>query len=421
MRTFTIIWIGQLASTIGSYMTEFALSLWAWELTESATALALTNFFFILPRIPMTLFAGIIVDRFNRKQLMMLGDTVAALSTFAILLLYLTNSLQIWHLYVVSGINGGFSEIQQLAYSASLSQIVPSQHYTRATSMGSMIHYGAAIFAPALAGSLYPLIGLLGILFVDLGTFGIAIASLLFLHIPQPSPQPHAEKIWQQLTFGLRYILTTSGLTGLLIINTLFWFAHDLGGALYTPMILARSGGDSQVLGTVFAAAGVGGVTGAIILSTWGGFKRRIHGMLLGFMGAGIAKTIFGFGNSALVWIPAQFSSSLNFPLLSSSEKAIWLAKVPPEIQGRVFATSSLALQVVSAVAALLAGFLADSLFEPAMMPGGFLSPVFGTIFGTQKGSGIALLYIVTSMSLFFIGLSGYGMRSLQQVEKNVG
>jgi MFS family permease len=185
----------------------------------------------------MTLLAGIIVDRFNRKQLMMLGDTVAALSTFAMLLLYLTNSLQIWHLYLVSAINGGFSEIQQLAYSASITQIVPPQHYTRATSMGSMIHYGASIFAPALAGSLYPLIGLLGTLLFDLGTFGVAIATLLLQSIPQPTHQPSTEKIWQQLTFGFRYILTTSSLTALLMINTLFWFAHDLGGALYTPMI----------------------------------------------------------------------------------------------------------------------------------------------------------------------------------------
>jgi hypothetical protein len=143
--------------------------------------------------------------------------------------------------------------------------------------------------------------------------------------------------------------------------------------------------------------------------------------VLLGFVGAGIAKTVFGFGSSAFVWIPAQFCSSLNFPLLSSSEKAIWLGKVPPDIQGRVFATNSLALQVFSAVAALLAGFLADSFFEPALMPGGILMLIFSNIFGTQKGSGIALFYVITSISLFFIGLSGYGTRPLQRIENNVG
>jgi MFS family permease len=419
VRTFTIVWFGQLVSTIGSYMTEFALILWAWHLTKSATALALVGFFSQLPRIPISLVAGLIVDRYNRKHLMMLGDAIAALSTLVIGLLYLADSLQIWHLYLLAAISGGFGQIQSLAYSTSITLIVPKQHYTRANSMDSAIHYGSAIVAPALAGVLYPFVGFLGILLIDLVTFGMAIATLLLVHIPQPQPNPEtdSETITQKLTFGIRYVFTQPGLRSLLIITTLFWFAHDLGEAVYDPMILARTNGSAQVLASVASAAGIGGVTGAIILSAWGGTKRRIHGMLAGFMGAGLSKTVFGFGQVPLVWIPAQFCSSLNFPLLGSSETAIWMEKIAPEIQGRVFAANALVVQSVSAIALLIAGPLADRVFEPALQQNNRLTSLFHAIVGTGAGAGISLLYILTSMTLVLIGLGGYVLPTLRRVE----
>lgn len=397
-------------------MTEFAITIWAWELTGSATALALVGFFSQLPRIPITLFAGIIVDRFNRKRLMILGDAVAALSTIAILLLYLTDNLQIWHLYLTSAANGSFGQIQQLAYSTSMAMIVPPQHYTRASSMGSMVHYGSAIFAPAFAGSLYPVVGLLGILLIDLTTFTVAIATLVTTYIPQP-PRPDSQQIPDTLAFGFRYIWNHQGLRALLVTTGLFWFAHDLGGAVYDPMILARTDGSAQVLGSVAASAGIGGVTGAVIVSIWGGPKRRIDGMLLGFIGAGLSKTIFGLGHTTLVWIPAQFCSSLNFPLLASAETALWMAKVAPEMQGRVFAANALILQIVSAIAAFIAGPLADRVFEPAMLPGGNLATILGGIFSSGSGAGMAVLYVITAIGLLLVGCGGFAYRELQEIE----
>jgi len=211
---------------------SFALTLWAWEVTGSATALALVGFFSQLPRIPITLVAGFIVDRFSRKHLMMLGDSIAALSTVGIGLLFLTESLQIWHLYGAAMLNGGFGQIQSLAYQTSISSMVPPQQLTRANGMNSAVHYGSAIFGPALAGVLYPLIGLIGILLIDLVTFGVAIATLLSVRIPQPAPQPSTaiETRLTKLTFGFREVWRQPSLRSLLLITTTFWFFHDLGG-----------------------------------------------------------------------------------------------------------------------------------------------------------------------------------------------
>lgn len=405
MRTFYYIWFGQLVSTIGSHMTDFALILWAWEITNSATALALMGFFSQLFRIPVNVFGGMIVDRFNRKKLMMLGDAIAAISTLGIGILYLTNNLEIWHLYLTTSINGAFGQIQSLAYQTSITLIVPKNQYTRANSLNSSVHYGSAIFAPALAGILFPLIDLLGILIIDFITFLIAIFTLLIISIPQPQTSNDvSETIINKLTFGFRHVWQNPYLRRLLILTSLFWFFHDLGGAIYDPMILARSNSNAQVLASTASAAGIGGVIGAILLSWWGGTKNRLQGMYAGFMGAGIAKTIFGAGRNSFVWLSAQFFSSLNFPLLGSSETAFWMENVNPELQGRVFASNALVIQVLSAIASVLGGILADRFFEPLMTTNNLLTPIFGS----NKGAGMSLLYVMTSVSLFLIGLWGW-------------
>ncbi|KAM3096810.1 MFS transporter [Phormidesmis sp. 146-12] len=415
MRTFIILWFGQLVSTIGTYMSGFALELWTWETTGSATSLALVGFFFQVPRIAISLVSGVIVDRFNRKRLMVLGDTIAALSSLLLLFLYLTHNLQIWHLYLTTAVTSVFSQLQELSYSASISSLVPQQHYTRASSMGSALHYGSLILAPAFAASLYPIIGVGGILGIDSLTFLVAIATLLTRRIPQPEmPEQSARfNFRRDLMFGFHFLLAHAPLRNLLVLILPFWFVHDLGETLYTPMVLARTNGSAAVLGQIGTAAGIGGVTGAIVISIWGGFKQPIRGVFSGIIGAGLSKMTVGLGRVPQVWLPAQFCSSFNFPLMDSSETAIWMAKVSPEAQGRVFAANSFLAQCLSAIAALVAGPLgdlaeisakADRIVEPAMISS---TGLIKWIFGASPGSGFALIYTACAFSMIAIGLSG--------------
>ncbi len=422
LRTFLIVWLGQFVSTIGSSMTSFAIEIWVWEITGKATSLTLVGFFGLLPSIIITPISGIIVDKFNRKLLMMLGDTIAVLTTIMLLLLLQNNQLQIWHLYLIAAINGIFNQFQYLAYSASVALMVPKQHFTRASSMDFVSGYGSNIIAPPLAGYLYKIIGITGIAGIDIVTFLIAIMSILLIRIPQVNnlkiETKNQENIWQQLVFGLRYIFTRKSLLALLVANLLFWLPHDIGDSLYSPMILSRTGNDTLVLGSLAAAAGFGGVTGAIIISTWGGFRRKIKGVLFGMIGAGLSKIVFGLGKTPWVWIPAQFCSSFNFPLNGSSDDGIWLAKIPPNIQGRVFAARSLLLQLFSAFGLLIAGPLADNVFTPAIAKGG--KGIFEGIFGTGAGAGIALLYVICAVCMLVVGIGGFYVPSLWNVERIV-
>jgi MFS transporter, DHA3 family, macrolide efflux protein len=420
MRSFVVVWMGQLVSRFGSEMTWFAIQVWAWEQTGQVTTLALVGFFSLVPSIFMSLVAGMMVDRFDRKLLMMVGDTVAILGTLTILWLHLTDNLQIWHLYITGAVEGAFGEIQDLAYTTSITVMVPRQYYTRASSMGSFVNYGSKIIAPALAGSLYPVIGLLGILWIDIGTFTIAIATLLIVSIPQPAQPTElspTSSLIQNFIFGFHYILTHPSLRSLLLISLLFEFFRDLSNAIVSPMILARTSSDTAILGSVSAAAGVGGVLGAIPVSIWGSARHQVKGMLLGMVGVGVSKTIFGFGQAAWIWIPTQFCSSFSFPLMRSSRQAIWLAQVAPKLQGRVFAAHTLIWRVVSTVALLMAGPFADRVFEPAMTSSGSLAPKLSRIFGTGQGAGMALLYVLCALGMLSVGLGGYRCRGLRDVD----
>ncbi|NEQ32499.1 MAG: MFS transporter [Leptolyngbya sp. SIO4C5] len=427
MKTFTFIWCGQLISTIGSAMTVFAFILWIWERTESATTLTLFGFFSELALMFVVLATGILVDRFNRQRLMILGDTGALLSTVFVAGLYTTHLLEIWHLYIIVAVQTCFSQIQNLAYSASIALMLPKQHLARAGAMRTIVNYSATILAPGLAGILYPLIGLSGIISIDILTALVAIATLGVVHIPQPA-QPDSDPanaensapLWHKLTFGLRYIWQNPNLRLLTLAFSCFWFFHQLGEYVFKPMILARTEGSALILGGVSMAAGAGGLIGGGLMSLWSGFRPRIRGMLLGFTGAGIGKIVVGLGSVPLVWIPARLYTFINFPILLSSSNAIWYAKIPPGLQGRVFAADHLIGITISTFTALMAGPLADRLFEPAMQPNGVLAPIFGPLFGTGAGAGMSLLYVMTGLATLLVGIVGFRTRPLRQVEASL-
>ncbi|MFQ4143121.1 MFS transporter [Chlorogloeopsis sp. ULAP02] len=424
MRTFIIIWLGQLVSTIGSRLTDFAIEIWVWENTGQATALSLIGFFYFLPNIFISLIAGVITDRWNRKLLMIVGDIGAALATVVMVILYLGGNLQIWQVYIIGTIKGSFSQVQGLSYSASIGLLVPKQKYIRAISMGFFSYYGSEMIAPALAGILYYAIPFFGIALIDFLTFLFAITTVLLVHIPQPiltetTPNDRLN-IWEDLQSGWNYLKGYPSLLLLLVLSSLFWLFLSISDAIYSPLILARTENNAEVLGYVLAAAGLGGVTSAVILSTWGGLKRRIDGVLLGIISTGLSKAIFGYSQVLWIWFPSQFCASASITLRGSSKQAIWLSKVIPEMQGRVFATENMIQQIMGASAYLIAGPLADRIFEPAMSPGGYLAPIFGNVLGVKHGAGIALLFSSCAIAMLLVGICGYFLQPIREMESIV-
>jgi MFS family permease len=424
MSTFTIIWFGQLVSLLGTAMTRFALLIWIYDQTGQATSLALLGFFSFGASVLVSPLAGVIIDRLDRRWVLMSVDLGAGLMTVALLVLYSTGSLQVWHLYLTSAFTGAFEAFQIPAYAAATTLLVPKAHYTRASGMRSLAESGADVLAPFTAGLLLSVVALSGIMLLDVGTFLIAITTLLFVRIPRPAPEERADDQgpkWHGLTLGFRYIFQRPGLLGLLLINMgINFFGSLTYMALLPAMVLARSGSDPIALASVQAALGIGALAGGLYMSIWGGPKRRIHGVLggtaLSFI---LGDLLFAVGKSVTVWMIAAFIAAFFLPILLGSYRAIWQVKVAPPLQGRVFAILTMLNRSTMPMAYLFAGPLADHVFEPAMASGGALL-FLGWLVGTGPGAGIALMFICTGVFGMLMSLSGYLFRAVRQVEDDL-
>ncbi|RPI85640.1 MAG: MFS transporter [Chloroflexi bacterium] len=408
MLGFTLVWAGQVVSVLASTMTQFALTIWVFQETGSATALGIVNTTFLIPFLVLSPIAGVMVDRYNRKLMMMVSDLFAVLSTVGLLILHAAGVLEIWHIYVASAINGLGNTFQWPAYSAAISTMVPKEKYSQANGMMSLIESGPAVLAPLLAGALLPVIQLTGILAIDVITFFLAIAALLVVHVPQPvrtlEGQAGSGNIIKEGAYGFRYIFARRGLLGLLIFFIFLNFVIGLGWPLIAPMILLRTDGSSTSLGAVQSAGAVGAVIGGLLISLWGGFRRRMKSIFLGEALTGLfCLVLFGLSRSLPAWILAMAAGAI-FPVFTNgASQAIWQAKVAPDVQGRVFSARRMIAWSMGPITPVLAGALGDYVAEPAMQSGGWLASIFGPLFGTNPGSGMALIIFIAG--ILYIGI----------------
>ncbi|MCQ3936351.1 MAG: MFS transporter [Chloroflexi bacterium] len=421
MTGFTIVWLGQIVSVLASSMSQFGLTIWMYEQTESATALGLMQVFFITPFLLISPIAGVMVDRHNRKLMMMVSDLAAGIATVLILVFQWLGILEFWHLYFASVIYGLGMSFQWPAYSAAISTMVPKEQYGRANGMMSLIEAGPGVVAPMLAGMLLPIIGLTGILFFDVVTFLLAIGALLIVHVPQP---PRTEEgaqgqgsIWSEAAYGFKYIFARPSLLGLQLI---FFAGNLFSGIAFTllaPMVLSRSDNNSLMFGSVQTAGAIGGLAGGLIMSAWGGFKRRVHGVLLGWIISGLGTAVMGLVGGLPVWIAGIALSAIVVPLVNGSNQAIWQSKVAPDVQGRVFSARRLIAWLTNPISPIIAGTLADFVLEPQMRTTSSLSQVFGWLVGTGPGAGMGLLIVFSGLIAVMVGMAGYFIPAIHNAE----
>jgi len=419
---FSVVWFGQLISMTGSGMTRFALTIWVWQETGEATALALVALFSFAPAIIFSPIAGAIVDRVSRKRVMIVSDLAAGLSTVAILILYSAGHLEIWHLWAAGFFASAFESFQFPAYSAAITTMIEKKHYTRANAMLGMVGSASIIIAPAAAGALLPLLGINGIMLIDVVTFSFAIGTLLLVVVPDPAETEAGRasrgSLMQESVFGFRYIFSKPSLLGLLLIFFTTNLTFGLSMILFAPMILSRTGDNTVILGTTQMMLGIGGVVGGLVIAAWGGFKRRVHGVLLGLIFMSIfGQIVIGLGRSIQVWGFGAFMAMFVMPLVNGSSQGIWQAKVPPDIQGKVFATRRLIAQISTPVAVILGGRLADVVFEPAMASGGAFARFFEPLVGTGPGAGMALLFVFSGILGVIAGSAGYLVPAVRRAE----
>ncbi len=421
MFAFILVWIGQVISILGSSMTGFGLTIWMYQQTQSATALALMQVAFITPFLLLSPIAGVMVDRYNRKLMMMVSDLAAGLATMTLLVLFATGHMQFWFLYVAQVLNGIGNTFQWPAYSAAISTMVSKEQYGRANGMMSLLDGGPGVLAPLLAGALLPFIKIQGIMLIDVATFIVAIGALLIVFVPQPQKTEEGKKgagnIWKESGYGFKYIFSRPSLLGLQIIFLFGNLFAGIGWAIYAPMVLAKTHSNSLIFGSVQTAGAIGGIAGGLIMSAWGGFKRRVHGVLAGHMLAGLTSAVVGIASGLPIWIPFMVLTTALVPLINTSNQSIWQSKVAPDLQGRVFSARRLIAWVTNPISPIIGGTLSDYVLEPAMKNHTALAHLFGPLFGTGAGSGMGLLFFLCGLGVASVGLFGYFVHPIRQAE----
>lgn len=421
---FTVMWLGQMVSLFGTGMMRFAVMVWAFEQTNSAITLGWLGFFGYVPYILASPLAGVIVDRWDRRKILMVTDGLAGFITIFMLIQFLLGNLQIWHLLLAEGLTSALEAFQIPSFSASISLMVNKKDFARANGMFSMANDSAKIFAPILGGFLLSFTSLKAVFWVDICTFIFAVFTLILIRIPRIDKQTE-QKIsisswWKENKEALVFIKERKGLLWMMGIYLNINFLAALTYFCILPaLILSRTGGNQITLGTVQSFLGIGGLVGGLLISLFGGGKNKARVFLfasgLSFL---IGDFLFAIGRDLPIWILAAFGSAIFIPFINSNNLAIWQLKTPPQMQGRVFAFRSMGHTAVIPLGYLLGGWLADKVFEPIFLETSPVSAAFSPLVGTGPGAGMGFMFLITCVLGFLTAVIGYLIPQVRNIEE---
>jgi DHA3 family macrolide efflux protein-like MFS transporter len=399
---FFSVWTGQAFSLIGSKVVQFALVWWLTKLTGSATVLATASLVALVPEIILGPIAGAYVDRWNRRMLMIISDAIIALSSLWLAFLFLAGAVEVWHVYVVMLIRAVGSSFHWPAMHASTSLMVPKKHLARVAGLNQMMNGALNIVGPPLGALLLELLPQYGVMLVDVGTALLAIGPLFFIQVPQPAREDlQAVKagkpsIWADLGAGLRYIRGWPGLMVLIGAAMVFKIALTPAFSLLPLLVSKHFGGDAAQLSLLESATGVGIVVGGLILSVWGGFRRRIFTTMMGITILSTGLLALGLAPGDLFWmaLAGAFVIGLMLPLTDGPIMAILQGTVVPEMQGRVFTIMISLLSITSPLGLVVAGPVSDWL-------------------------GLQIWFLTAGVLCGAVGLAGFFVPALVYIEEN--
>lgn len=399
LRTFIILWLTQALSSLGSSTTSFALVIWLYNDSGSALTTALLTVCSYAPYVIVSIFAGAISDKWNKKAVMLVCDSFAALTTVCVLVLFKTNSLEVWHLYILNALNGLMNSVQSPASDVATTLLTPEKHYQKTSAMKYFSNSLVSIITPVLAAAIVSFAGLDAVIAFDLATFAVAFTVLLFfIKIPEvPQNESSKETLLQSAKGGISYLGRNKGILCMILFLSAINFIASIYNAALPALILSKS--NEAALGAVSSSVGIATLIGSVIATVFPKPKSRsktICACLLVSMST--ENFLLAFGNNTIAWCIGAVLGWLFIPLMSANYDVIFRSTVPKEMLGRVYSVRN-TLQFFSIpVGYFLGGFLVDSVFEPFMA--GTENTLLLNIFGTEKGSGAALLF-------FVIGIAG--------------
>jgi DHA3 family macrolide efflux protein-like MFS transporter len=366
---FFTIWTGQAFSLIGSALVQFALVWWMTKTTGSATVLATATLVALLPQILLGPFVGTLVDRWNRRLIMIIADTGIAVATGVLILLFAAGNVSVWQVYLILLIRSLGGAFHSPAMTASTSLMVPKKHLARLSGLNQTLQGVLSIFAPPLGALLIGLLPMQSVLAIDIGTAALAVLPLLVLSIPNPPRQIaqangsiNRTTYWHDLRAGFTYVVKWPGLLGLILLAMMLNFLLIPSSSL-TPLVITKVFGKGVAeLGWTETVFGVGVIAGGLVLSAWGGFKRKIITSLTGVIGIGAGVILIGAAPSNLfsLVLVANFIIGVTQVFANGPLTAIFQTAIEPDMQGRVFSLINAGATAMMPLSLMVAGPISD-------------------------------------------------------------
>lgn len=421
MRAFFVVWFGQFVSMVGSNMTMFALAIWVYQQTGSVTQYAFTLLFTLVPLSLMAPIAGVLIDRWDRRKVMIYADIVSGLTTLVVAGLLFSNGLQVWHIYAAAIVNAMSNSFQQPSFQATITNMVPRSQYGRAAGLLQLAEALSLLIAPPLAGVLLAYIDLYGVILLDFTTFVVALITLASVYIPQPHIERRRKQkreftLLREIRFGLGYLWKMPGFIALTLFVVFFMqLLLGLAQTLITPLVLSFTRAD--VFGMVVGAIGTGALVGGVMLSIWGGPRRRMRGIFLFSLPYGIGLILVGVQANVLMIAFGGFIFAISHAMIMGCNRVLWQSKIAQHVQGRVFAMRMLIGVGAQAIGTTIAGPLADRFFEPLLLQGGYLAANLGPLIGIGVGRGIGLMFVLMGMLMLTATLFAYLNPHLRRID----
>lgn len=421
LRTFYVLLITQTISMLGSSMTAFAIGVWLFLETGKTTPLMLVAFFSWLPRMALGGVAGVFADRLNRRMLIMLGDVGQAVPTLLLAIVFATDNFMVWQLYVAALVQAFFGMMQGPAFMASVTMLVPEGHRTRANAIMEISGPMAGMTAPVLGGVLYTAVGITGVILIDLTTFLLAVGVVWLVHIPQPARTAESQaaqgSVWQELRGGYQFLAARKGL---FYVSLYFMFLNFITTGIWrlmTPYLLVLTDSERTV-GLLQGISSAGLVIGGLIPLVWPGTRNKIHTIFPTLMWAAVGLMIFGMMRTPLGLGIAVFLMMLPYKFDNALLHSIQQAKIPPDMQGRVYGLVGQISIFAMPITYLVTGPLVDRILEPAV--GGEQWHWVEGVVGNQAGAGIGLYIMVCGALLLVATVLVYALPVVRHLERDL-
>lgn len=412
---FIILYIGQTISNLGSSMTSFAVIIWVYKLSGKAMDTSLLAICSSIPYLLVSLLGGAIVDNMNKKKIMLICDSIAAIGTSVIFICYSVNYLQLWIICIVNILSGFMNAFQSPASQVAVTLLIDKKDYIRIGGMQSAISGGVEILKPILATMFLSIGGLKLVLSIDLVTFFVAFITLfLFVKIPdivEDKEHPSLNQVMESIKEGIKFIRSERAILILLFMYSVLEFMGAISfDSMFSPLLLARTNNNESTVGIVSSFMAIGCLCACILMSILKQCKNKLKTMYKGSYLCLFGITLFGMGREKIWWCIVVFIGCFGSAIYQNYQSSLLREKVDTAMQGRIFSLQGMITGILTPIGYFLGAVLADYIFEPFMKRENAFHNVFGFIVGNGKGSGIGLIFV-------FAGITG--MLILNIVSRN--